>query len=387
MKKTFLLLAALFASIGLTNAQTLTIPDVEVMPGNTASFDLIVDVPADSYAGFQFETTFPSGINYTENTEVSSKWKGEFLTSKINFKGSAKGLISSGKITPIPSGEMLIASAEIEADAELALGEYEVTVSNFEFLGYEGGAEDKKIDPVTFKVIVTDRQTLDEDATTAPVAAEGINVKVKRTINANEWSTICLPFAMSTEQMKAAFGDDVVLKNFTGYVPEEDGGDVVGITVNFADASEIEENHPYLIKTSKDITSFDVDGVDINPEDDPTVATVKRTKKAWSEMIGTYVADTEVPENCLFLSGNKFYYSKGLTKMKAYRAYFDFYDVLSEVENAVRVIGLDDDDTTNINNALRNSMEDGKYYNLKGQRVEKPGKGIYILNGKKVVIK
>ncbi len=385
MNKTFLLLAALFASVGLTTAQTLTIPDVEVLPGGKASFELIVNVPENSYAGFQFETTFPSKINYTEETTVSSDWDGSFLTSKVNYNGSA----SSNKLTPIPSGEIAIATAEIEVDDELALGEYEVTISNFEFLGYEGGAEDTKIDPVTFKVIVTDRMTLDENSTTAPAEAEDVNVKVKRTINANEWSTICLPFAMTTEQMKAAFGDDVILKNFTGYEIEEDpeSGDVVGITVHFEDASELEDNHPYMIKTSKDITSFDVDGVDVDPEDNPTVAAVKRTKKQWSEMIGTYVANTEVPENCLFINGNKFYYSTGVTQMKAYRAYFDFYDVLSEVENAVRVIGLDDDNTTNINNAIRNSIEDGNYYNLKGQRVEKPSKGVYILNGKKVVVK
>jgi hypothetical protein len=33
------------------------------------------------------------------------------------------------------------------------------------------------------------------------------------------------------------------------------------------------------------------------------------------------------------------------------------------------------------------AFEDGVYYNLNGVKVEKPGKGVYIVNGKKVIIK
>ena len=35
----------------------------------------------------------------------------------------------------------------------------------------------------------------------------------------------------------------------------------------------------------------------------------------------------------------------------------------------------------------RKAVEDGVYYNLNGMRVDHPTKGVYILNGKKVVIK
>ena len=51
-----------------------------------------------------------------------------------------------------------------------------------------------------------------------------------------------------------------------------------------------------------------------------------------------------------------------------------------------RSIGNDGDGTTGIN--VQSSMQsDNAYYTLQGQRVEKPGKGLYIKNGKKVVIK
>ena len=384
MKKTLLLFAAMFAGIGLTTAQTLSIPDVYVPQGGKASFGLVVDVPANSYAGFQFETTLPTGITYTEETTVSSAWDGTFQTSSVNFHGSA----SSGKLTPIPAGEFVIATAEITADGGLALGTYSVTISNFEFLGYSGGAEDTKIADVTFNVIVTDGLVLDEASVAAPSAASGVNVKVKRTIKAGEWSTICLPFDMTKEQVYNIFGDDVKIYYFDSYVTEKNGSDITGITVNLEedDLSEgFTKNYPYVIKTTKNITEFNIDNVDVDP--DAIDEVYKPSKKVLGHIYGTYEANTIVPENNLFLADGKFYYSKGLTKMKAFRCYFDFVDVLSSVSGSPAPVFINiDGETTGIQNIQ--IAGDDRYYNLNGQHVENLKKGqIYIKNNKKVVVK
>ena len=50
-------------------------------------------------------------------------------------------------------------------------------------------------------------------------------------------------------------------------------------------------------------------------------------------------------------------------------------------------LGFDGDDTTSISEMNVNGQADGTYYNLAGQRVAQPTKGLYIVNGKKVVIK
>ena len=44
------------------------------------------------------------------------------------------------------------------------------------------------------------------------------------------------------------------------------------------------------------------------------------------------------------------------------------------------------DDTSIAANSFR-SINDGRYYNLSGQVVDRPTKGIYIRNGKKIVVK
>ena len=54
----------------------------------------------------------------------------------------------------------------------------------------------------------------------------------------------------------------------------------------------------------------------------------------------------------------------------------------------LRGIGGDDDGTTSIKDLTPALSEgEGEWYTLQGQRVAKPGKGVYIRNGKKVVIK
>ena len=252
---------------------------------------------------------------------------------------------------------------------------------------------------ITIGAPVETRTVLDELSTEAPEAATGVDVRVKRTIKAGEWSTICLPFAMSEKQVKAAFGDDVLLGDFTGIESTYDEAEenIIRIMVNFNNATAIEANHPYIIKVVNAVESFTADNVDIAPEEEPSVdkdeyITGSGTKKDpyvshYNSFVGTYVANTEVPELTLFLNGNMFYYSTGATKMKAFRGYFDFYDVLTDVENAEARISfaMNEDRMTGISN-VKHEGED-RYYNLKGMRVEKPGKGLYIVNGKKMVIK
>ena len=191
------------------------------------------------------------------------------------------------------------------------------------------------IPDVNFQLEIVDAEILDENSTEAPVAASNVNVIMRRTISADKWNTICLPFAMSEAQVKSAFGDDVKLADFTGITSTYEDPDteekVIGIKVNFATVTAIAENHPYLIKVSSEISKFEVASVTINPADASvdmngyrTGSGTKKDPYVWhyNSFIGTYVAETEVPSGDLFISGNKFYYSKGTTKMKGFRGYF-----------------------------------------------------------------
>ena len=87
-------------------------------------------------------------------------------------------------------------------------------------------------------------------------------------------------------------------------------------------------------------------------------------------------------------SGVGFYKVNGSVDLKANRAYLPL--LKGSVQAGTRFIGIEfeDDGTTSIKGLTPALSEgEGEWYTLQGQRVAKPGKGLYIHNGKKVVIK
>lgn len=396
MKTTFLTLALCIMCANV-KAQTVSVADVEALPGETVSFTLdLSGGKAETYIALQFDVHFPNNnFTTTGDYSVSSKWKNATsVVGSVDGDGVATIPVSSAETISDANVEGLL-TIDFTVGSNVPVGEYDVTLKNIWF-GYGTSSKDY-VDDVTFKVNVVAQHTviLYEESTTAPENATGVNVTVKRTINANEWSTICLPFAMSESQVKAAFGDDVQLGDFVKYDTTEDGDEnIIGISINLADATAIEANHPYTIKVSHDITEFTIEGVDIESDEESAYTEYNNGQTGKKKVIygtfeGTLHAGKTLTENQLFLSGNQFWYSSGLTTIKAFRAYFDFMDVLSEVENASSrvVMKWNDEQPTGISEIKHEAQKNSQYYDLSGRRVVRPNKGVYIVDGKKTVIK
>ncbi len=86
-------------------------------------------------------------------------------------------------------------------------------------------------------------------------------------------------------------------------------------------------------------------------------------------------------------SGVGFYRVDGQVSLSANRAYLPL--LKDQLTSNTRCIGLefiDDENTTRISNPSAMQQPD-IYYNLQGQRVDNPTKGLYIRNGKKVIIR
>ena len=85
-----------------------------------------------------------------------------------------------------------------------------------------------------------------------------------------------------------------------------------------------------------------------------------------------------------------FYRSSGNGNMPANRAYLQIPSyLLDSSNNNSRITAVFDDDVTPIEDIQTNSdnAKDDDYYNLNGQKVKTVKKGIYIKNGKKVIIR
>ena len=65
----------------------------------------------------------------------------------------------------------------------------------------------------------------------------------------------------------------------------------------------------------------------------------------------------------------------------------DTYELLPLMGNRVTVEFIESAETTGINNVNRETITNNRYYDLQGRKVAQPTKGLYIVNGRKVVIK
>lgn len=348
--------------------------------------------------GFQFDLFLPDGVTAAKSAKgkiLASLTENRLpdedehtLTLSEQGDGSIRFLCGSLADETFTGTDGEIATLTINIDGGVANGNYPVYLKNMKLTETDisNFYETESIE-TTLTVGGKSYTILDETSTVVPTAASGVDVKVKRAIKANSWSTICLPFAIPAEKMTEAFGAGVEVKDFTSWSSTEDAGNIVGITIGFTAVTAMEANHPYLIKVANAITAeegFTVDGVDIAPEAEPTKQ-VGTTKKTRGYFYGTYVANTTVPECNLFISNDRFYYSNGSTKMKAFRGYFDLYDYLSSLDEAGARISILDEDVTGIANVKTLSVESSDYYDLQGRKVANPGKGLYINNGRKVV--
>ena len=242
------------------------------------------------------------------------------------------------------------------------------------------------LDEVMVKEIAAADVTLDEERDNVVEAAENANVTLKRTLYADGgWNTLCLPFSLTDEQTKAAFGNDVELRTLKSFE---------GNTLTFAKVTGITAGVPCLIKVSKvaENNTYTFTGVSVKAIKDK--AADKYDMDESLTFVGIYapmdVATKFKKEgNALFLgAANKFYKAKAGTTMKAFRAFF-LVPASTDIQALRAVI---DGTTTGIDDLNIDTVKaDGRVYNLNGQCVgyslEGLKAGIYIQNGKKVIKK
>ena len=395
MRKKLFLILSLLACMGMaTAAEQFTVGEINIAPGGQATLTVNFKFDkADKYAAYQFMLTLPSGISAVTKSDGSllitpgSSHDASMVPLSNYSSGKWIVLCYSTAGATLKGTQSQLLSITLQADAQLTAG----TILNGSISDIRLSTADNSsvaMSNANFTITVKHpedmRIILDETSTTAPEAAQNANIRVIRTIKGGEWNTIVLPFSLTNKQLKEIFGSDVKLADFTGYNTVTEDGKVSNIDVHFRTISgSLQANHPYLIKTKDDITEFVVDGVNIDPEEKPTVE--QGTNKEWKNFVGCYKANTKVPEDALFINGGKFWYSSGKTKIKAFRAYFDFYDVLPSTANSRIAMIFDDAEATGIATTDTETTDDDAYYNLHGQRVDKPSKGIFVKENKKVV--
>lgn len=221
------------------------------------------------------------------------------------------------------------------------------------------------------------------------------NVFMERTIKAGNWNTFCAPFDISAIKLATVFGEGVKVKQLSS---SDYNSTTKVLTLTFSDASSIAAGKPYLIKLNgaSDV-NLTADGKEF--EDVTQNWTASNVETSYANFVPVLVPTelTKDDKSVLFVaSGNKLTYPNKTGNINAFRAYFKLVNG-AETAASSFTMDLGDDETTGITtlNIERGTLNDDSWYDLQGRRLGSSQnvqrstlkKGLYIRNGKKVIIK
>lgn len=308
--------------------------------------------------GLNWDNKYNQSVDYTVadgNEFTFSSWDGE----KQSFGKSTMANLPKGVSTTL----------QVTVNGTLTDGENK----NLTFYARENVKNQLFVEAASYATrtaAITAAPVITLDETVGTVASTGQNRKVSldRTFVAG-WNTICVPFDLNATEI--ATGAKVL--EFSDY-----DSDTKELTFSPVDA--LEANKPYVIYVPEDIASpLNFSGKTVTISDDPETA-----------FNGVTFQGTYAPMAAGSLTGmwgltvaGKIAKASSSTKMSGFRAYFDGIPTGA----TARFVGFDDDVPTGISIVGTDAAAEGAY-NLKGQKVEQLRKGgLYIINGKKQVVK
>lgn len=236
-------------------------------------------------------------------------------------------------------------------------------------------------------ILIPKEYTMDETKTKNVIEdCAYANVTLQRTLSKEYWNTFCVPFALDAEQVTQYFGEGTQLRTYEGNCNNN--------TVYFATVDNIEAGKPYIMKPGNAVvqnptfegvsmvaTGLDENG---NPQAVGDASTV--------QMKGIYnqiLLKTDKTE--LFLGDNDLFYYPiddiDARTIGGLRAYF----IVPQDTDIKKLRANLDGTPTSLDTIFDTEESNAPVYNLQGQCVGNSLRalksGIYIQNGKKVVVK
>lgn len=258
---------------------------------------------------------------------------------------------------------------------------------------------------------------------------ENLTMYFQRSFVEGEWNSLIMPVNLTKAQFDEAFGSDAKLAK-ANKVYDSNGNLIIGFSLveedkNNANSAYLVANTPYIINISKktalkgaitidagtisgDIYKVDnslaAGGVTFKYDDTKATNPIEQnfpvdqaitTKWGMTDLkfIGSYNNHQDLEDgNYIWNNGALYYLTKTNHWMKGYRCWLAPIWNGSTTGNAKLItFGFGNGETTGINMpSMGNTTGSTKVYNLNGQRVDNMlgvQPGIYIVNGKKVVVK
>lgn len=217
------------------------------------------------------------------------------------------------------------------------------------------------------------------------------NFAFDRHFTQNKRSTICIPVALSESEIKSLFGTDTKVYDLKSV-------DISKYEINATEVTAIEANHPYIIYVPETYDFGTVKGtfsISATGSEAPhTALTGGYTFYSNYEQKTIYYGDKEKCYNFGSAEGGRFYRVKyaGVVS-KPFRAYIKADDATTSSHAKMFTLRVIDDTTTGLEEVEKTSDKtDGPVYTITGIKIAEHldsslHPGIYIQNGRKVIVK
>lgn len=375
--------AAVFAVVSSASAQTLSIASVQA--NVNAQTELVVSATGLSgITALQFNLSLPTGVTTDEaNITKGSSAANHTLVVRNLANGSKLFVLYNTSNAAISDGTLLRIPVTMPADAAtLTGGATTFRTATTAAVSSAGTAGD-------FTITVKNPITLTDNADNSTIISNNTDKEADvtlsgRTIKAGSYNTFAVPFRVTSEQMTAALGSGWKAKRLTGSTLEGET-----LTMQFGDVTSIRAGRAYLLKVAADVVDPIFEGVTVSSDTyDYTSTYVDHIATLGSTTIGSAGDDAS---SIIFLgAGNKLYNPTAMpAQMKGFRGYFHVHDAGANARRFSIKIDDEDDEITGVQEFESSSVqESASYYDLQGRKVSgQLPKGIYIVNGKKVIVK
>lgn len=252
---------------------------------------------------------------------------------------------------------------------------------------------------------------LDEDKNDWTYVPEGNDrartIRLHRTLEPGQWNSFVYPMNLTAVQVRQAFGDGVRVAELVGPGTLSGNTGIIDFKTKAlpAEGTAIEKGKFYIIQPER-ITSNDVYNMGsavckrADLPTDVTVTECKNEKKNVSVYShATFFNGTNVPQGSYVLGKHKttgvynMYYLKSPATIKGFRGWLTETNSSTNESKKISINGIFDDTTGIVGLTTDNVRHDNIVYDMSGRKVgstesmERLPKGIYVVNGKKWIIK
>lgn len=288
----------------------------------------------------------------------------------------SKDLVITSKELPNASSTTTVTGEEYVTTISLPLSTAKFIMTANNGVKYVSKIE---LSPLAAPGTVVLDETTNNDDVVMNNAGKTVNVTLKRTISDTYLNPFCVPFDMTADQITEVFGEGSVVSAFTS---------MTGKVMNFEKVATITAGQPYIVQAKKASTEISLDKVEMKFEPGSNVKQKSdELSMSFNGIVSPYTfKNNDGTELFLDKNGNLRYPSTVPSQMKGMRAYFEVLDGTGN-EAKVNIGG----GLSSINKLMNGEAMTGKVYNLNGQYVGNTldglAKGLYIMNGKKYVVK